>query len=361
MASVSRAEHSPLMIIASRRQIDHAPDGGGYVEGWDTDRFAKAVRTQDQEGLLLLCRDHGGPWQQPNRVAARPEREMEYAKESLQRDVDAHFDLLHIDTSKSATGSASFEDAVSRLISLYSQINRYADYCDQDTQFEIGFEVQSNEPNIPSSFERQLTSVLSRIAKEGLKKPMFVVAQTGTKVVEDKNTGAVTRRDADEALDRVSELARVCRAHGVRLKAHNADYLTSAQVRALMDAGVGAINIAPQLGTLESTMILDSLDELGSADLAQVFVEAALRDGRWKSWVVPGKAYEERTLAKLGGHYIFATREVRDMRQELNCRREAVGLGPLEVEISESLVGLIRRYWYDTNQPAHQEKEHTIA
>ena len=53
----------PLMLIASRRQIDSEDFGGGYVNNWSTHRFADYVIENDKKGKILLARDHGGPWQ----------------------------------------------------------------------------------------------------------------------------------------------------------------------------------------------------------------------------------------------------------------------------------------------------------
>ena len=52
----------PLMLIASRRQIDFQKIGGGYVENWSTYQFSKYVQ-KNQKKQIILCRDHGGPWQ----------------------------------------------------------------------------------------------------------------------------------------------------------------------------------------------------------------------------------------------------------------------------------------------------------
>ena len=54
---------TPLMLIASRRQIDSEQFGGGYVENWSTKKFADYVRSKDINQNIILARDHGGPWQ----------------------------------------------------------------------------------------------------------------------------------------------------------------------------------------------------------------------------------------------------------------------------------------------------------
>ena len=64
-ASIELAEQykTPLMLIASRRQIDCEVFGGGYVENWTTKQFADYVVEKDINRNIILARDHGGPWQ----------------------------------------------------------------------------------------------------------------------------------------------------------------------------------------------------------------------------------------------------------------------------------------------------------
>ena len=54
---------TPLMLIASRRQIDSELFGGGYVNNWSTKQFSDYVIKRDKRKKILLARDHGGPWQ----------------------------------------------------------------------------------------------------------------------------------------------------------------------------------------------------------------------------------------------------------------------------------------------------------
>ena len=48
----------PLMLIASRRQVESQELGGGYVNNWTTEEFAKYVN-----GRVPIERDHGGAGQ----------------------------------------------------------------------------------------------------------------------------------------------------------------------------------------------------------------------------------------------------------------------------------------------------------
>ncbi len=67
---LARDMEFPVMLIASRNQIDSDELGGGYVMGWNQKSFSEAVsKIADEvgfDGLLYLCRDHGGPWQRDN-------------------------------------------------------------------------------------------------------------------------------------------------------------------------------------------------------------------------------------------------------------------------------------------------------
>ena len=53
----------PLMMIASRRQIESKDLGGGYVNNWSTEDFADYVSQKDIKKNIILCRDHGVPFQ----------------------------------------------------------------------------------------------------------------------------------------------------------------------------------------------------------------------------------------------------------------------------------------------------------
>ena len=58
----TRNKNFPLMLIASRRQIDAEDFGGGYVNNWTTETFSNYVKKRSN-GKIILCRDHGGPFQ----------------------------------------------------------------------------------------------------------------------------------------------------------------------------------------------------------------------------------------------------------------------------------------------------------
>ncbi|HEY7831392.1 MAG TPA: hypothetical protein VIC06_12595 [Solirubrobacteraceae bacterium] len=96
----------PVMVIASRRQIEAEDLGGGYV-GWDTRSWASTARAGGSP--LILARDHGGPYQHPADFGeCVTEREaMARAVESFETDIRSGVELLHIDTSLGSVRSAA--------------------------------------------------------------------------------------------------------------------------------------------------------------------------------------------------------------------------------------------------------------
>ena len=88
----------PIMLIASRRQIDSKEFGGGYVENWTTKEFSKYVLKKNKN--VILCRDHGGPWQNDFEIKKKFKLSdaMESAKLSYKNDIDNNFKIIHIDT-----------------------------------------------------------------------------------------------------------------------------------------------------------------------------------------------------------------------------------------------------------------------
>ena len=85
------------MMIASRRQIDGKEFGGGYVNNWDTKSFSKYVKKRDKKRKIILCRDHGGPWQNNLEVKKRfnSTQAMNSAKRSYMEDIDSNFKIIH--------------------------------------------------------------------------------------------------------------------------------------------------------------------------------------------------------------------------------------------------------------------------
>jgi hypothetical protein len=297
-----------IMLIPSRRQVERAELGGGYVEGWSTAAFAQYVRSRDPERRLWLCRDHGGPWQHPaEKAEGYTEAEaMASSLASFRADIEAGFDLLHIDTCMGPDGTASIDQAMKRLVKLYGECHELARASGRAIRFEMGFEDQGTDTNDPVEFREQITEVCGLLAGDGLPVPTFVVAQTGTKVTETENCGALLTAPSAVGYA-VERLAGACADVGSALKAHNMDYLDTASVRRLMARGVAAINVAPEFGVVETRAFLGLLDRLGLAAERAEFLRLAHDSGAWRKWLKPDTTTSDADRAVIAGHYVYGS------------------------------------------------------
>ncbi|MCY9783912.1 class II D-tagatose-bisphosphate aldolase, non-catalytic subunit [Nocardiopsis sp. EMB25] len=316
-----------LMLIPSRRQVEAASQGGGYVEGWDTAAFAEYVRGNDVDGRLLLCRDHGGPYQSAGERDRRltPEQAMASALESYQEDIRNGFDLLHIDTSMDLDGVADDTVAIDRAVELYGQCVEYARGQGREVMFEIGFEDQGRDTNDPFEFQELLATALDRLGKADLPLPTFVVAQTGTKVVETRNTGGVGVAPSAVGVA-VRALADVTERHGIALKAHNCDYLSEATVAYLSAKGVHALNVAPEFGVVETRAFIALLRELGLGIQLERFLALAYASGSWRKWMAEDTTATDYERAVIAGHYVYNTEHFRDIKAAVQYEARSRGV-----------------------------------
>jgi hypothetical protein len=350
---------SRIMLIPSRAQVDADEFGKGYL-GWSTEEFANYVRARDPQRLVLLCRDHGGPWQHPADARAGDEKAvMASAVASYGHDIDSGFDLVHIDTSAEQGREAPFEAALRRLMELLERCSAKADEAGRPVRYEIGFEPQGVDVNDPGRFEAQLDQVCAEIVGRELPLPAFVVAQTGTKVRELSNCGAFTRPATREAVaGQVAALARICLDRGCRLKAHNCDYLAPHDVAALVTFGVRAINVAPEFGTCETRILLRLLHEIQLPKLADRFLALSYESGKWSKWIGKDTMATDYERAVIAGHYVFEKADFYEIRAALE-RRLARRTGVSLADLIQAEIGLvIERYllagtaqWYPVPRP----------
>ncbi|WP_106428850.1 class II D-tagatose-bisphosphate aldolase non-catalytic subunit [Streptomyces sp. AA1529] len=338
--TVARRTRTPLMLIPSRRQVDAAEFGGGYL-GWTTAEFAAHVQERDPDGLLLLCRDHGGPWMHTAEAGiAEPAEALDSCTRSFTADLDAGFGLLHIDTSEGrpGTGPVPAATAAARLVELYARCHAEAAARGADIAYEIGFEPQDVSTNDPDEFKAALRLVLEGIEAAGAPRPRYVVAQTGTKVAELRNVGRFHDPAArEETLRQVSTLAATCHQEGVRLKAHNCDYLTTEETALLLRAGVDAFNVAPEYGVAETRALLRVLDEMALPRAREDFLRLAHDSGKWRKWMLDSSTATDIERAVVAGHYVFGSDEGRRIRAEAAHALDSRGRAPLETVLREAV------------------------
>jgi len=286
----------PIMLIASRNQVDSDEFGHGYVRNWDQDRFVADVEEVEKEigftGLCYLCRDHGGPWQRDEeRNAKLPVDEaMERCVRSYKHDMEAGFDLLHIDPTKDpefAMGTVPFELVISRTVDIIEELEKFRK---EKGLPEIGYEAGTEETNggltSVDAFSSFIDELVARLAEKGIKAPEFVVGQTGTLTRLTENVGNFNRENA-------ALLSSNAAKHGVGVKEHNGDYLSDKILLEHPVLGITAMNVAPEFGTVETRAYLELArveERCVAAEKRSNIVAEMARDAvkseRWRKWVV---------------------------------------------------------------------------
>lgn len=312
----------PLTLIASRRQIDSAEFGGGYVNNWTTEAFAKYVIDRDANDRVILARDHGGPWQSEveRKAGLSLHRAMESAKASYRADIDAGFQVLHIDPSIDIHAKPTPDDVLERVYELYEFCHSYAESRGRKVLFEIGTEEQTGSTSSAEELEYTLSSMQSFCAKNKLPQPSFVVIQTGTRVFETRNTGALDApvRVANELPPeiQVPKMIEICNRYRVFMKQHNTDYLSEESLCWHPRLGIHAANVAPEFGVIETKALLEILEGAGRRDLADRFLKLAYDSRKWEKWLLPDSRTTDRDKAVIAGHYVFSAPECLALKEE---------------------------------------------
>jgi tagatose-1,6-bisphosphate aldolase non-catalytic subunit AgaZ/GatZ len=366
--AVGRDADCPVMLIASRNQVDSAAFGGGYVEGWTQETFAADIRrlaaAAGFDGLLYICRDHGGPWfrDEEMRAGLPLEQAMANAAESLLADLAAGFHQLHVDPTRDPGGAVAPEDIAARSLELVRTIERVrTERGLPPVSYEIGTDDIRGGLTAEADFAGFLTDLLRRLEAQGLPRPAFVVGQTGTLLKMRDNVGVF-----DAATAR--RLAMVAREHGLGFKEHNADYLPDDVLRAHPELGITAANIAPEFGHAETEALLALADRetaaiqgspgaaIAPSDLRRIVEDQVLSGGRWAKWLRPAeKGTTEADLRVdparraevtiVCGHYTFTDPQVKEARRRLyaNARTLGVAADP-EREVLHAVTSGIARY-----------------
>ena len=339
----------PLMLIASRRQIDSAEFGGGYVNNWTTEEFSNYVIDRDKKGKVLLARDHGGPWQneQEKEQKLSLRRAMDSAKSSYKADIDAGFQVIHIDPSFDIFSKPTLDEVIDRAFELYEYCWSYAQQQGQEIIFEIGTEEQSGSTNTQEELDYTLNTMFSLLDEHHLPKPTFVVIQTGTRVMETRNIGSFDSpvRIADEipAEIQVPKMAEICNRYGIFLKQHNTDYLSNESLKWHPRLGIHSANVAPEFGVAETRALVEILEKNSLQPLADKFLELAYDSNKWKKWMIPETTATDRERSIIAGHYIFSTDECVALKQQAETELKKSGIDFNE-SIKQSVKQSIMRY-----------------
>lgn len=346
--AVTLANHykTPISLIPSRRQVDSAELGGGYVEGWSTAAFSKFVKEIDIGGYALLARDHSGPWQGSASAASSSfPLAMEDAKKSLEDDIACGFNLLHIDPSPALNKGFSERDVTAMAVELIAHcVSKMSD--SRQCAFEVGTDEQDTAPDPLRVTAGRITTLLRELDRFGLPKPLFYVAQTGTKVLETRNFGSFDQPFTVEgslpATVFLPEVLGLLKANGLLLKEHNADYLSDKSLRWHRKFGIHGANVAPEFGVVETKALLALLREHRFEDELEQFSRIVLEGAQWAKWLRSPTVTEDDLKVAIAGHYHFADPRVIEIRDRLSAHTSAKGADSESIIAAEVRRGIER-------------------
>lgn len=346
-----------MMLIASRRQIECKELGGGYVNNWDTLSFAQYVKSHDPLGRVVLARDHGGPWQHPIEWenCKTIDEAMTSAKLSFQKDIEAGFKVIHIDpVINNNNQELSMNWVLDKVRELYKFCIETARHYDKDILIEVGTEEQSTSPiESLDKLEQLLDDIIGFCEKNHFPKPTFVVVQTGTKVMEMKNIGdfpSETQAIQDYVnKHRFSEVIAACETRGIKLKEHNADYLSDNSLKIHPSLGIHAANVAPEFGVAETNAFIDVMEQLGAKRELKEFIDICVQSNKWVKWVRFPKDISDLDKAKICGHYLFSDIRVEALKNKLGSQYKEVCGVDLDSRLKEAVKNSILRYMISFN------------
>lgn len=297
-------------IVASRRQVDI---GGGYT---GLDQYGLVELVRDLSGNMTeVVRDHGGPRQggaDDDGVA------------SLEQDVDAGFDALHLDVCE--LPRAEQHEALAALIKRFDDREKPDGY---RVMLEVGDEHAEQDWN------DQLWLTAFDVGGATLR---TVVVSCGTHVWADGQIG--TPRDVMS----VSATVALYRAAGYQTKAHNMDWVPNRAVWAA--TGLSYYNLAPELGAVEIDAITDAMEAVYGRPAVDDLLEYAYASGRWERWYGPttmtssdkGVTYEPLDHAARMNRARTALRYLRDEPYVIEAVGDAATAAPVREAVRRAIV-----------------------
>lgn len=281
LAKHSKEYDYPLMIIASRNQVDY---DSGYV--CTTRELAELLKPYKHD-KLLICRDHCGPYFSSLDSNLTLADALVRCKKTIQEDINCGFDLIHIDVSKVPERHLEY---ATELIDFTLNIST-------DIKLEFGSE-DNTGVDLESSIGR-IAPQLEFLAKYN-KNVKFFVTQTGS-LTKESQVGSFD-------VNRNQQVAVQIHNAGFLFKEHNADYFNLDDIELRHQVGIDSLNIAPQLGKVQT----DLLKEMAPPDRWAKFADMVYSKKHWQRWVNDNGADKDLAVS-VSGHYCFNSTEYVDI------------------------------------------------
>jgi hypothetical protein len=279
------AEKVPLLVVASRNQVDYK---SGYVCTTEMLPSFFSMRSN-----ILLCRDHCGPYFSDKDKSLTLSEALEECKNTIAADIKAGFDLIHIDVSRIEHHQLEY---AKELFDFALDLNPHI-------MFEFGSEDNTGEGLGPSlaRIDQQLEFISKY--KHNVK---YFVTQTGS------FTQHIQMGNFD--IERNKQVLEKVHGAGFMFKEHNADYLNDEEVSKRRLLGIDALNIAPQLGTIQTRVLKDlACDNKEWYEFSKRVYDSNV----WKKWL-PKDVTNKDLAVIVAGHYHFNSIEYKRLMNTID-------------------------------------------
>lgn len=266
-----------MCLIASLNQVN---SGVGYT-GFDMHGLvdlSKELHKEYPRSSVTIARDHFGPGFGADDLKAE-----------LQADADAGVEILHVDFSKSGL---PYAHQIADSMETINRAKRLGIH-----RFEIGTE-EINPQKMMSLLE--IEKNIRRFKQ--VCQPEFFAVNTGSFVTCGGNVNNFQKKFVKEAHS-------LLKIHGIKLKEHNADYLSREQIeerRGIVDA----FNIAPALGHIQTVEVMKEMSDHYRTNFRRYVMEQSYVDGYYEKWFGPPDQTKNLTeVAEILGHYYYEDSE----------------------------------------------------
>ena len=307
----SHFHRKQMMLIASKNQIDYT---GGYVNSWTTKEYCSTLnelRNKYNYSQVINCRDHCGPGFNGN-------FDVKDTFDTIKTDIENDFDLIHIDF-------CHYEGSNKNRLRESKKAIEFCKSLNENILIEIG-----TDENLGDKFAlNSLDDIENEIDYfSTFSKPEFFVVQTGSLVMEINQVGSFNA-------DFSKEISAIIKDKGLKFKEHNADYLSSSEISKRKGI-VDAMNIAPQFGVLQTSLVLNKCLAYGINydDWANVIIQ----NKKWKKWLYKNTEENKFLCINIAGHYHFSCDEYKRIIDEINKHED------ITETIIESLMEVIEHY-----------------
>lgn len=257
-------------LIPTRRQVDY---NGGYVK---TGLNTEELRLRYGQDTCIM-RDHGGP----NQGSA-----LDDGFYSLT--VDSNWlHGIHIDPFVKHPTVLEGLDYTVKAIKLIHSINS-----------SVFVEVLTEQAIRYFSIDQMkyfLEELKIRLTPSEFAMIEYCVIQSGVSIdlVDQINTGKFSS-------SRLAHMTSICKSFGLKSKEHNGDYLSFGDIKFRFDNGLDSLNIGPEIAQIETTTVLNELNEL---DINKWY-ELCVKSNKWKRWQTDNFNIDDKhQVIKVCGHY----------------------------------------------------------